>query len=215
MRLKARIQREIRFLRSLNRTLGRIKSISSTSENLACDDFEAAVDQFRDHEAMTYEAAHLTYGELDAVANRYASWARDQNLRRGQVVALVMPNRLEYLPIWMGLSKVGVVTALINNQLTGQALCHCLNTAAAGHILVDGETLDAVEAVRSQLDKHPIIWTLSQPHGDQRDLAKALKGANSLRPDPSIRKGLEAKDTALLIFTSGTTGLPKAARITP
>jgi fatty-acyl-CoA synthase len=214
MRLKARIQREIRFLSNLNRTLGRIKSIAPDNENLSCDDFEAAVDQFREREALFFEGAHVTYGELDALANRYASWARDQNLRRGQVVTLVMPNRLEYLAIWMGLAKVGVVTALINNQLTGQALCHCLNTASAGHILVDGETLAAVEAVRGQLTKHPIIWTLSQPHGDQRDLTKALKGASSLRPDRSIRKGLEAKDTALLIFTSGTTGLPKAARIT-
>jgi fatty-acyl-CoA synthase len=214
MRLKARIQREIRFLSNLNRTLGRIKSIAPDSDNLSCDDFEAAVDQFRDREAIVFEAAHVTYGELDALANRYASWARDQNLRRGQVVALVMPNRLEYLAIWMGLSKVGVVTALINNQLTGQALWHCLNAAATGHILVDRETLDRVEAVRGQLTKHPVIWTLSQPYGDQRDLTKALKGASSLRPDQSIRKGLEAKDTALLIFTSGTTGLPKAARIT-
>ena len=214
MRLKARITREIRFLKNLNRTLGRIKSIASDSENLACDDFEAAVDAFRDRQAMVFEDQRVTYGELDAIANRYASWARDQNLRRGQVVALVMPNRLEYLPIWMGLAKVGVVTALINNQLVGQALCHCLNIASAAHILVDGETLAGVEAVRGQLEKHPIVWTLSAPHGDQRDLAKALKGASALRPDNAIRKGLQAHDTALLIFTSGTTGLPKAAKIT-
>ena len=164
---------------------------------------------------MAYEAASVTYAELDAIANRYASWARDQNLRRGQVVALVMPNRLEYLPIWMGLSKVGVVTALINNQLTGQALCHCLNVAPPPpHVLVDGETLTAVEEVRGQLDKHPVVWTLSQPHGDQRDLPQHAEGGGTLRPDRAIRRGLEAKDTALLIFTSGTTGLPKAARIT-
>lgn len=214
MRLQARIRRELRFVQNLNRTLNRIKSIASDSDNLACDDFEAAVDAFRDRQAMVFGDRHVTYGELDAIANRYASWARDQNLRRGQVVALVMPNRLEYLPIWMGLSKIGVVTALINNQLAGQALCHCLNIAAPAHILVDGETLPAVEAVRGQLEKHPVVWTLSEPHGDQRDLAKALKGASALRPDRAIRKGLEAHDTALLIFTSGTTGLPKAAKIT-
>jgi fatty-acyl-CoA synthase len=214
MRLQARIKRELRFLKNLNRTLNRIKSISSDSPNLACDDFEEAVDKFRDRPALICGGTTTTYAELDAIANRYAAWAREQNLRRGNVVALVMPNRLEYLPIWMGLSKVGVVTALINNQLTGHALAHCLNTAAASHVLVDGETLPAVEAVRAELTKHPVIWTLSTPHGDLRDLSKALKSARSLRPDRAGRKGLTASDTALLIFTSGTTGLPKAARIT-
>ena len=47
-----------------------------------------------------------------------------------------MPNRLEYLPIWFGLSKVGVVAALINNQLSGDALAHCLEHPAA-HCVVD------------------------------------------------------------------------------
>ena len=214
MRLQARIKREFRFMKDLNRTLGRVKSIASDSPNLACDDFEAAVDQYHDREAIRCGDQSATYGEFDAIANRYASWARSQNLRRGQVVALVMPNRLEYLAIWMGLSKIGVVTALINNQLAGQALSHCLDVAGATHILVDGETLAQVEAVRGQLSRHPIVWTLSEPHGDQRDLIKALKSTSAIRPDRAIRKGLEARDTALLIFTSGTTGLPKAARIT-
>ena len=151
---------------------------------------------------------------MDALANRYAHWAESAGLRRGEVVALLMPNRLEYLPIWYGLSKVGVVAALINNQLTGDALAHCLNVSGAAHCLVDEDTAAAFEARRARLAHAIHDWTLGEASGDQRDLTQALKSCSSLRPDRARREGLTASDTALYIFTSGTTGLPKAARIT-
>ena len=75
-----------------------------------------------------------------ALANRFARWALESGLRPGDRVALFLPNRMEYLPAWYGLSKVGVVSALINNQLTGQALAHCLDLAGALGVIVDAET---------------------------------------------------------------------------
>src|ERR1700754_4992442 len=136
MRLRQTIKREIKFLKGLSRTLKRVKSIAPDSNNLICDDLEAAVDKWRDRQAITFEGKTVTYAELDAIANRYAHWAKGQGLTRGQTVALFMPNRLEYMPIWYGLSKVGVVCALINNQLTGTGLAHCLNISNALHCLV-------------------------------------------------------------------------------
>src|SRR4051794_30275904 len=129
MPLKANLQREWRFLRGLNRTLKRVKSIAPDSPNLICDDLQAAVDQWRDRTAMTFEGRTVTYAELDPIATRFPHWGKGLTLRPGQTVALFMPNRLEYFPIWYGLSKIGVVPALINNQLSGLALPHCVNIA--------------------------------------------------------------------------------------
>jgi fatty-acyl-CoA synthase len=214
MSIGARLQREWRFLSSLLRSLARVHSINAHSTHLATDDLEAAVDRWRGRQALCFEGgASLSYGEMDALANRYAHWALSIGLHRGDVVALLMPNRLEYLPIWFGLSKVGVVTALINNQLAGEALAHCLNVAAASHCLVDEETAAALEATRPRIVHALQTWTLGEPHGDQHDLAQALKSCSTLRPDRERRDGLTASDTCLYIFTSGTTGLPKAARI--
>src|SRR3954467_2078733 len=137
MSLKAKLQREWRFLRGLNRTLGRVKSIAPDSETLACDDLQAAVERWRDRPAISFEGRTVTYAEMDGIANRFAHWGKGVNLRRGQTVALFMPNRLEYFCIWYGLSKIGVVTALINNQLAGLPLAHCLNISKASHIIVD------------------------------------------------------------------------------
>ena len=214
MRLSARLRREWRFLGGLRRTLGRVKSIATDSPNLICDDLQAAVDKWRDRPAMTFEGRSVTYGELDAIANRYAHWAKSLNLRRGQSVALFMPNRLEYFCIWYGLSKVGVVTALINNQLNGAALAHCLNISGAAHCIVDPETSPAFEAVKDGLETHMQQWILGDAKGEQRDLIQALKSCSQLPPDRSVRNGMTASETCLFIYTSGTTGLPKAARIT-
>jgi len=214
MRLRARLERDWRFTRGLNRTLKRVKSIAPDSANLICDDLQAAFEAHRTAPAMTFEGRTVTYAELEAMANRYAHWAKGISLRRGQVVALLMPNRIEYFAAWYGLSKIGVVSALINNNLTGASLVHCLNISGASHCIVDSETAPAFQAVREQLDRPTQQWVLGPAHGDQRDLPQALKSCSQLPPDRSVRAEIRARDTALLIYTSGTTGMPKAARIT-
>ncbi|MCR5877249.1 long-chain-acyl-CoA synthetase [Phenylobacterium sp. J367] len=214
MRLKARLQREWRFLRGLNRTLKGVKSIAPDSPNLICDDVQAAVERWRERPAITFEGRTVTYGEMDAIANRFAHWAKGLGIRRGQTVALFMPNRLEYFCVWYGLSKVGVVTALINNQLAGLPLAHCLNISQAQHVIVDAETSPVFEQAKPLLDRTLQQWVLGPAHGDQRDLVQALKSCSMLPPDKGVREDIRARDTALYIFTSGTTGLPKAAKIT-
>jgi fatty-acyl-CoA synthase len=214
MRLQARLKRDLRFWQGLQRTLKRVKGIERDSDNLVCDDIQAAVEKWRNSRAMTFEGRTITYGELDAMANRYAHWAKGVNLRRGQTVALFMPNRMEYFAVWYGLSKVGVVTALINNQLAGLPLAHCLNISGANHVIVDPETSPVFEQARPLLDRQMQQWVQGPAHGDQRDLVQALKSCSQLPPDRSVREDMTAGDTALLIYTSGTTGLPKAARIT-
>jgi fatty-acyl-CoA synthase len=214
MGLTARLKRDLRFLRGLFRTLGRVRSIAPDSPNLICDDLEAAVDAWRERRAITFEGRTITYGELDAMANRFAHWAQEHAVHKGDVVALFAPNRLDYLAIWYGLSKVGVATALINNNLAGAQLSHCLNISGAAHAIVDAETAPVLDAVLTQLKRPVAVWTLGPASPGQHDLSKALLSCSPLRPSRSARADLTAKATALYIFTSGTTGLPKAARIT-
>jgi fatty-acyl-CoA synthase len=214
MGLQARVQREFKFIKALIRTLRRVGPVSGQSDHLVCDDLEAAVDSWRDRPAIIAEHQTLTYGEMDAVANRYAHWAVEHGIRRGHTVALMMGNCAEYLPIWYGLTKVGVATALINNNLAGEPLCHCLNISAALHVIADAAGAAGVEAVRPGLKRHMALWTLGEAHGGQRDLGQALKSCSALRPDRSAREGLLARETALYIYTSGTTGPPKAAKVT-
>lgn len=128
-----------------------------------------------------------------------------------------MPNRAEYIAVWMGLNKVGVVTALINNGLTGAGLAHCINISGASHTIVDQSTRHAFEDIAAQLSHHQTQWVLGMDKDHETDTVRsldhALRGVSSVRPDRQIRQDMTAHDTALYIYTSGTTGLPKAAKI--
>jgi fatty-acyl-CoA synthase len=214
MGLQSRVQREFKFIRALIRTLRRVGSISSGSNHLICDDLEAAVDAWRDRRAITFEGQTLTYGEMDALANRYAHWAIEHAIRRGQTVAMVMGNCAEYLPVWYGLSKVGVATALVNNHLAGDQLAHCLSISGAIHVIADAVAAPQIEALRGRVGRPITLWTLGEAHGGVRDLAQALRSCSGLRPDRGARAEILARETALYIYTSGTTGPPKAAKVT-
>jgi fatty-acyl-CoA synthase len=209
MTLWARAASELKFLSGLYRTLRRVRPIKRESPQLACDDLEAAVDRFAARMAIEFEGASLTYAEFDALANRYAHWAVACGMKRGDTVALFAQNCVDYVAVWYGLSKVGVVAALVNHQLAGAALIHSLRVCNASHIITDAETAATFDGVKERLQQPVRSWGLLT------DLAGALREVSSQRPNrAAMRGGMTAKDVALYLFTSGTTGLPKAAKIT-
>ncbi|MBK8544494.1 MAG: long-chain-acyl-CoA synthetase [Caulobacteraceae bacterium] len=214
--LKA-IAREIRFLDGLARTLWRVRKIDPDSDVLVCDDFEEAVDKFEDHTALVFEGERYTYRQLDALANRFAAWADAQGLKAGDTVAILLPNRAEYIPAWVGLGKLGIASALINNNLTGAALAHCLSISNASHVITDTESLAAIETIRAGLPRPLSYWIIdtafpAAPDRHALDLKEPKLAPE--RPAKSRRTGQKARDVALYIYTSGTTGMPKAAKIT-
>ncbi len=217
MRLIANIKRDFIFLKRLIRILRRIHSVSPDSPNLVCDDFEAAADRHPDRVAVLFEGKTLTYQQMDVLANRYAHWGRARGLKPGDTVALFLPNRIDYLAAWIGLNKIGVISALINNSLSGTGLAHCINIAVSSLTIVDRSTLSAFVEISNQLERHQALWCLDLDRAEEtedcRSLDPALRGVSSVRPDTAVRQGMKAGAVALYIYTSGTTGLPKAAKI--
>ena len=211
------IKRDMTFVKRLARILRSISSVSPDSPNLVCDDFEKACDKYQNNLAVLFEGKTLTYQQLDTLANRYAHWGRARGLKPGDTVALFMPNRLEYISAWLGMNKIGAITALINNSLTGPGLAHCINISMASLTLVDRSTLPAFRDVEKQIERHQAVWVLDLDRSEEtencRSLDLALKGVSSVRPDATPRQGMTANSVALYIYTSGTTGLPKAAKI--
>nr|WP_314437902.1 long-chain-acyl-CoA synthetase [uncultured Brevundimonas sp.] len=213
----ANIRRDVRFASGLFRLLNRIKPIKLDSDVLLCDDFEEAVDKFADNVAVEDERRSLTYRELDNMANRFGNWAKSRGLRRSDTIALMMTNRVEYLAAWIGFSKVGISTALINTNLTGEGLAHCLAISGAFQVVADEDCWRQIEDARALTPQNLMLWVMglteADETGERRGLDKPVRGGSSVRPARSAREGLTNRDTALFIYTSGTTGLPKAARI--
>jgi len=209
--------RDVRFAKRLSKIFSRISDLGPLSKTLVCDDMEKIIDKHPNKTAISFENQSLTYLQMETLANRYAHWAKARGLKPGDTVAVFLPNRLDYVPLWFGLSKVGVISALINNSLIGQGLAHCIKISGASLTIVDTTTLDAFQAVKFLIERHQHLWCLdidrSQETDDMRALEPALKGVSSVRVEKSYREDITANKTILYIYTSGTTGLPKAAKV--
>jgi fatty-acyl-CoA synthase len=155
----------------------------------------------------------LTYRDLHHRINQYARWALEQGISHGDCVCLMMPNRPEYLAIWLGISSVGGVVSLLNTSLTGRSLAHCINLASPRHVIVSSELFAQFAAALPLLSSSPTIWAHGGPasHGEQVD--KAVE-RQKIEPVPEAEQPpVSIADCALYVYTSGTTGLPKAIRI--
>jgi fatty-acyl-CoA synthase len=166
---------------------------------------------------VRYEERPLTYGALDALASRTAHAARGLGLRRGDVAALLMENRPEFLATWMGLAKLGVTTALLNTHLRGRALAHAIATAAPRLLVAGAECGEALAGAELGAAP-PAVHVARDPDAAGAAAAagswdELLARAPDAGADPAWREGLRAGDDLFFIYTSGTTGLPKAARL--
>ncbi len=214
MGLIAKIIEELKFIRKSKRLLAAVADIDSGSCNLVPDDIERIVDNFPDNIAFISGEGQWTYKEFDAYANRVANWALAQGVKRGDTVCLFARNRLQYVGIWFGLSKIGAVPALINYQLRAAALAHCVNISNARLVIVDCEYLAAWRSAKKHLSGDILAFGAFGKAGKLPDFDAGLAGQDSGRPDKNIRKGMTAGDQFMKMFTSGTTGLPKAAKMT-
>jgi fatty-acyl-CoA synthase len=161
--------------------------------------------------ALLSDERILTYAALAARMHRYARWALAEGLAKGDAVALMAGNSPDYMALWLGLSSVGIVVALINTNLRGDALVHSLGAAVPVRVIA---APDLAEAARSAADRQaepPAVWLLGGGGGPRIDQAIADLADGPLSADEG--RAVNLNDPALLIYTSGTTGLPKAARV--
>jgi fatty-acyl-CoA synthase len=164
----------------------------------------------RDLPALLGDGESFTFGQLVVRMNGVAHWARAQHMGKGDVVALLMENRPDYLAIWLGLTRCGIVVALINTSLTGASLAHCLDVAGASRVIVSARLAAAFETARPHLMSTPDVWSHGGESEKTRRFDLAIDSAAPAVVSP-LSPPVTLADRALLIFTSGTTGLPKAA----
>ncbi|XP_014447617.1 solute carrier family 27 member 3 [Tupaia chinensis] len=137
-------------------------------------------------------------------------------LTPGATVALLPPASPEFLWLWFGLAKAGLRTAFVPTALRRGPLLHCLRSCGARALVLAPDFLESLQPDLPALRAMGLhLWTAgpgTQPAGVSDVLAEA--SAEVDEPVPAYLSAPQSMmDTCLYIFTSGTTGLPKAARI--
>ncbi len=167
---------------------------------------------------VIFEGRSLSFAELNQGANRVAHAALAMGLKRGDVVALMMDNFPEFPMVWLGLAKVGIVTALLNTSARERILKHALDQTAARALVYGPECADRVASLAAQ-DLPPLVLEFVQPAAaaatqavpGRTSLNAAMAAASALNPERAHRAQVRLGEPLYFIFTSGTTGLPKAA----
>jgi len=142
----------------------------------------------------------LSYAELDERSNRLAHALLGYGLVRGDRVAVLARNCLEYVEIELAAAKTGIIVAALNWRLGDRELQHSVMLVAPALLIVQAELLAAVE----RLDLPPIRRLVIGA-----DYDAVLAAAGTAFPDAT----LDPEDGLVVLYTSGTTGLPKGAVI--
>lgn len=209
-----RLWRNVIFISAALRTLRRLRNNTPNSTFTTADYIREWAAQRPNHVAIYFENRTVTYKEWDNAANRYARWAVDHGVKKGDVVALLMENRPEFLFAWVGLARIGAISALINTNLHSQTLAHCLITAKPKHLILGAECAENYISAAAHVNFHLPVWVEGGALDGARDLSSEISAQSSDSLPYSIAGGFTAKETCFYIFTSGTTGRPKAARLT-
>ncbi|MBW2243517.1 MAG: long-chain-acyl-CoA synthetase [Deltaproteobacteria bacterium] len=217
----ARIALRLRLLGRALRWMPGLILWGPGSRRTAADLIERCAARHPERTFVRFEGRNRSYAAYNAAANRVAHWALERGIGKGQVVALLMENRPEYLELWAGLAKVGATTALINNSLSGPALVHALEEAGCKTLLLGAECIEAWESLEPVRPAGVNVFVVGDP-GNAAGAARQTPGVGSFdaevegysdkNPMASVRGDLRGADALFYIYTSGTTGLPKAAR---
>jgi fatty-acyl-CoA synthase len=202
------------YINGFRRIIGAIGKFDPEAEYTLADAIEDAVDDHTDRTFISFEGQEIIYADFEARANRFAHWGQSVGLKKGDTIALFMENRPDYIAFWAGMAKIAVKTALINYNLSGAGLAHCINVVDCKAIVMNPELAPNFASAKAQVNLPLGAFVLGGAVDGLKQMDKAVDQAAPGRLDKTVRAGVKGGEVALYIYTSGTTGLPKAAKIT-
>ncbi|MFX1340683.1 MAG: long-chain-acyl-CoA synthetase [Promethearchaeota archaeon] len=174
--------------------------------------------EFPDKLALLYEDERYTHKEFNERINCYANYFLEFGLKKGDEAVVFVENRSDYMFIIVALGKLGVISSLINTNLRQKPLIHSMRHTPGKIYIIGEELFQAFEDIRSQLNlteeqKQNLFFLpdrgeLNTPEG-YINLKEQVKDYDTKNPPTTSEIIMD--DPFVYIFTSGTTGLPKAA----
>jgi len=189
--------------------------LEADSKATLMNQFERHVQAHPERPFLLFEDRQFSYAQANALINQHAHSYRALGIGRGDVVALLLENRPEFLWHLFGLHKIGAIGSLINTHLIGEGLAHAIRICQPRHVIVGAELWPAFAQVREQLSElSDTMIDIDRGNQEQTPLPAADWGrrmASAAQTNPVLSTPVTLGDQAAYIYTSGTTGLPKAA----
>lgn len=180
--------------------------------------FEKTVIKNPQATALLFEDQRFSYQALNEWANQIAHYYLSIGTRKGDVIAIMIENRSELLATVLGLAKIGVISALVNTSQSGKILAHSINLVQPIAVIAGEECAQAVAEIKTDLliAADRFYWFADQY--TLLDPGQAPQGFNNLsllsmqfpKFNPPTTHSVKGKDGLFYLYTSGTTGLPKA-----
>ena len=149
----------------------------------------------------------ITWKEFDKRSNRFANLLLSRGIKKGDKVAILLMNCLEWLPIYFGILKAGAIAVPLNYRYTAEEIKYCLELAEADVLVFGPEFIGRVEEIADEISKNRLLFYVGENCPSFAEHYDRLT-ANCASTTPYIE--LTDEDDAAIYFSSGTTGFPKA-----
>jgi fatty-acyl-CoA synthase len=164
--------------------------------------FQDRAERYADRIFIRFGDQQLTYREANATANRYAAVLAARGVGRGDVVGIMLRNSPNAVLMMLAAVKCGAVAGMLNYHQRGDVLAHSIGLLEAKALVVESDFVDAVDECGATTIAPTTIEEMER------------LSATAPTTNPPSASAVLAKDTAFYIFTSGTTGHPKASVMT-
>ena len=149
----------------------------------------------------------ITWSVFDEKANRVANMLLGRGIRKGQKVAILLMNCLEWLPIYFGILKAGAIAVPLNFRYTSDEIDYCLKLADVDVLFFGPEFIGRVEAIVPKISQQMLLFFVGDTCPSfAEDYHRATANCSSVAPKILI----DDEDEAAIYYSSGTTGFPKA-----
>ena len=151
--------------------------------------------------------SEMTWAEFDAKANRFANFLMSRGLKKGDKVAILLMNCLEWLPIYFGALKAGCLAVPLNFRYTADEIKYCLDLSDSDALVFGPEFTGRIEEITDRIPRVKMrLYAGDDCPSFAESYQRLVKYASSQAPGIRLR----SDDDAAIYFSSGTTGFPKA-----
>ncbi|RAL13308.1 putative very-long-chain acyl-CoA synthetase family protein (CefD1) [Aspergillus homomorphus CBS 101889] len=211
---KFHLTKDLGVLRTVRQATRSTQHAQSQGQVNLWFNFLEAATNYPDLIAIWTRERSFTYREVLAAAARYAQFYRQRGVQPGDLVAFYLQSRAEFIFAWLGLWSIGAAPAAINHHLAGDALVHCLGLSGAKLLLVDpdAECRARIDERRTTLETELGLTLITLDEAFTTTTLAALPA--EVPENGQLARNTKGSAPSILLYTSGTTGLPKGCPFT-